>query len=184
MNKTLGKVRGGCWLGLYFSTMLGFAGSAYAAEDAVGLGKFELTIMQATVGGNEIFAGDFSAAVEKINTSISGDSKYTKSANLCAAYTAMGEFSSAQPHCKAALTMSRSSRYGVLSLSKPPTSRRNMQAMALNNLGVWHALQGDAEQAEAHFKNAANRSKELMPIPSRNIEVLELRIGPATVASS
>jgi Flp pilus assembly protein TadD len=184
MNNTLGKASGKCRLGLCFAAMLGFAGSGYAAGDAVEAGKFELTIVQETVGGNDIVAGEFSAAVEKINTALSLDSKYAKSTNLCAAYTAQGEFAGAQPHCKAALSFSRSSRYGLLGMSRSYTSKRSMQAMALNNLGVWHALQGDADQARAYFKNAASRSKDLVATSSRNIDVLKLRVGPATVAAS
>ena len=184
MNNTSGKASGKCRLGLCFAAMLGFAGSGYAAGDAVEVGKFELTIVQETVGGNDIVAGEFSAAVEKINTALSLDSKYAKSTNLCAAYTAQGEFAGAQPHCKAALTFSSSSRYGLLSMSRSYTSKRSMQAMALNNLGVWHALQGDADQAQAYFKNAANRSKGLVATSNRNIDVLKRRVGPAAVAAS
>ena len=184
MNNTSGKASGKCRLGLCFAAMLGFAGSGYAAGDAAEVGRFELMIIQETVGGNELVAGEFSVAVEKINTALSLDSQYAKSTNLCAAYTAQGEFAGAQPHCKAALTFSRSSRYGLLSMSRSYTSKRSMQAMAMNNLGVWHALQGDADQAQAYFENAANRSKDLVATSSRNIDVLELRAGPATVAAS
>ena len=56
--------------------------------------------------------------------------------------------------------------------------------MALNNLGVWHALQGDAVEAQVYFENAANRSKDLLATSNRNIDMLELRVGPATVATS
>lgn len=184
MNNTLGNVSVNGRLGLCFSAILAFAGSGYAAGDATETGKFELTIVEVTVGGNELVAGDFSAAAEKINTALSLDSKYTKRTNLCAAYTAQGELVSAQPHCEAALTLSRSSRYGLLGLSSSYASKRNMQAMALNNLGVWHALQGDADQAQVYFKNAAKRSKDLLATSSRNIDVLERRKGPATFADS
>lgn len=180
----LGKASGRCRLGLGFASILGFAGSGYAAGDAVEVGKFELTIIEATTGGNDILAGEFSAAVEKINASLSLDSKYAKSTNLCAAYTAQGEFASAQPHCKAALTLSESSHYGMVSWSRSYSARKYMQATALNNLGVWHALQGNADQAQAYFQNAANRSKDLVAISSRNIDVLELRMEPEAVAAS
>ena len=184
MKNTLGKVSVSCRLGLCLSAMLGFAGSGYAAADAVEIEKFELTIVEVTLGGNELVAGDPSAAIEKINTALSLDSRYVKSSNLCAAYTAQGEFASAQRHCKAALTLSRSHRYGLLGVSRSYTSKRYMQAMALNNLGVWHALQGDADQAQVYFKNAAKRSKDLLATSSRNSDVLKLRMGPATVAGS
>ena len=184
MNITLRKASGRCRLGLCFSALLGIAGSGYAAGDTVEVRKFELTIIEETVGGNDIVAGEFSAAVETINKRLSLDSKYAKSTNLCAAYTAQGEFASAQPHCKAALTLSRSSNVGLINSSRLYTAKRNRQAMALNNLGVWHALQGDADQAQEYFQNAANRSKDLKATSSRNIDVLEMRMGTATVASS
>jgi Tfp pilus assembly protein PilF len=184
MNNTVRKVSVSCRLGLCFPAMLAFAVSGYAAGDTAEVGKFELTIMEVTVGGNELVAGEVSAAVEKINTALSLDSEYTKRNNLCAAYTAQGELASAQPHCEAALTISKSSHHGLLGLSRSYASKRNMQAMALNNLGVWHALQGDADQAQEYFENAAKRSKDLLATSSRNIDVLELRMRPATVADS
>lgn len=184
MNNTLGKVIGRCRLGICFSAMLGFAGSGYAAGDAAGIGKFELTIIQTTVGGNDIVAGELSSAVEKINTALRPDSKYAKNSNLCVAYTAQGELASAKPHCKSALNFSRSSRYGMIGTSKSYTSQRNMQAMALNNLGVWHAMQGESEQAQTYFELAASRSKDMVGTTSRNIDVLERRMTPDTIAAT
>ena len=184
MDNTLGEVIGRYRLGLCFSAMLGFAGSGYAAGDSAEAGKFELTIVQTTVGGDDIVAGEFSAAVEKINAALSLDSRYAKSSNLCAAYTAQSDFASAKPHCKSALNFSRSSHYRVIGTSSSYTTQRNMQAMALNNLGVWHAMQGEAVQAKAYFERAASRSKDMVATSSRNIDVLELRMVPDTVAAT
>lgn len=169
-------------MGLCFSAMLGFAGSGYAAEEAVAVERFELKIVERSVGANEILAGEFAAAVEKINSSFSLDSEYAKSNNLCAAYTAQGEFASAQPYCQAAVTSSRSSQYGLMSMARSYAARKNLQAMALNNFGVWHAMQGNAGAAQAYFQSAGNRSKGLSATSNRNIDVLEQRMGSATVA--
>lgn len=184
MSNTFWKTSSKCQLGLCFSAILGFAGSAYAAGDAVETGKFELTVTEATVGGNEIIAGDMSAAIEKINTTISFDSSYEKNSNLCAAYTAQGKFATAKPHCESALKFSKSSHYRVIGSSRSYASQRNRQAMALNNLGVWHAMQGDVVKAQAYFERAASRSQDMVATSSRNIEVLELRMGADTVAAN
>ena len=181
MNKTLSR---GSRLGLGFAALLGFTASSYAAADALVVNKFELVIMQTSLGGQEIFAGEFAAAVDKINSTLSLDTKYAKSTNLCAAYTAQGEFTSAQPHCRTALSLSRSSNHGTFLISRAYVAKKSRQAMALNNFGVWHALQGNADEAQTYFQKASTKSRDLSVTSSRNIDVLELRIGSATVAAS
>jgi len=56
--------------------------------------------------------------------------------------------------------------------------------MSLNNLGVWHALQGNTDEAQGYFQSASNKSSEVSATTNRNIDVLELRMGSATVAAS
>ena len=168
---------------LCFSAMLGFSGSGNAAEEAMTVEKYELMIVETSVGGDEMAAGEYASAVEKITTSLSLDSQYAKSTNLCVAYTVQGEFASAQPHCQTALRLSRSSDYGSIVMTRMYVAKRNRQAMSLNNLGVWHALQGNADDAQNYFQSASNKSREVSATTNRNIDVLELRTGSATVAS-
>ena len=101
-------------MGLCFTVMLGFVGNGYAAEYAVAAEKFELKVFERTLGGSEIVVGEYAAAIKIISTSLSLDSKYAKNTNLCVAYTAQRKFSSAQPYCQSALTLSASNRYGDL----------------------------------------------------------------------
>jgi Tfp pilus assembly protein PilF len=184
MNKTFRGLSKVGRLGLCFSTMLGFAGGGNAAEEAMTVEKFELMIVETSLGGNEMAAGEYAAAVEKITTSLSMDSKYAKSTNLCVAYTAQGDFASAQPHCQTALRLSRSSDLGSIVMTRVYVARKNRQAMSLNNLGVWHALQGNTDEAQGYFQSASNKSSEVSATTNRNIDVLELRMGSATVAAS
>lgn len=182
-KKFRGLSRGGR-LGLCFSAMLGVAGGVNAAEEAMTAEKFELVIVETSLGGNEIAAGEYAAAVEKISTALSLDSKYAKSTNLCAAYTAQGEFASAEASCLAALRLSRSSDYGLIRMPRMRVARKDRQAMSLNNLGVWHALQGNADQAQRYFQRAGSKSREVSATTNRNIDVLGSRMGSATIAAS
>ena len=184
MNKTFRGLSKVGRLGLCFSAMLGFAGGGNAAEEARTVEKFELMIVETSLGGNEMAAGEYAAAIEKITTVLSLDSKYAKNINLCAAYTAQGEFANAQAHCRTALRLSRSSDYGSIGMTRMHVARKNRQAMSLNNLGVWHALQGNASQAQDYFQSAGNKSREVSATTNRNIDVLESRMGSATVAAS
>jgi len=45
-------------------------------------------------------------------------------------------------------------------------------------------LQGNADQAQGYFQSASNKSSEVSATTNRNIDVLELRMGSATVAAS
>jgi len=184
MNKTFRGLSRGGRLGICFSAMLGFAGSGNAAEEAMAVEKFELLIVETSLGGNEMAAGEYAAAVQIITTSLSLDSKYARSTNLCAAYTAQGEFDSAQPHCQKALRLSSSSDYGAIAMNRMYVAKKNRRAMSLNNLGVWHALQGNADKAKGYFQSASNKSREVAATTNRNIDVLEMRMGSATVAAS
>ncbi|MEH6592445.1 MAG: tetratricopeptide repeat protein [Halioglobus sp.] len=159
-------------VGLCFSGILGFVNSSYGLEEAVTVEKFELKIVETSFGGDEIMAGDLAEAIEKILTTVSLDSRYEKNTNLCVAYTASGEFSSAEEHCKLALKFSRSVNSGI----KNPglyLATKEKHALALNNLGVMRALQGNTGDALEYFESASVKSKRLSLTTTRNISVLE-----------
>jgi hypothetical protein len=56
--------------------------------------------------------------------------------------------------------------------------------MALNNLGVVRALQGNTQEWRIYFESASNPSKRLETTSSRNINALEQRMGFEVVVSS
>ena len=164
-------------LGLCLAGMLGFVNSSQGGEEAASrLEKFELNIVDSTIGADEILAGDLTGGVGKINSALSQDSEYTEATNLCAAYTARGEFASAKEYCQAALKLSRTDRHArkIETMGYIPT--RSRQAMALNNFGVWHALQGNTEQAREYFEAAGNKDKRLSAASARNLSALEQRV--------
>ena len=164
--------------------LLAFASSSYGSNGATVVEQFELKILANTLGGREIIAGEYIAAIEQIHSTPSLDSKYVRNTNLCAAYTARGEFTLAEVKCKAALRASRSLSTGLQNTNRARVASKNDQAAALNNLGVLNALQGNKEEALKYFQSASNRSKDLRATTNQNISVLEERTGSEVVASS
>lgn len=164
--------------------LLAFASSSYGSSEAKVVDQFEVKILANTLGGREIIAGEYIAAIEQIQSTPSLDSRYVRNTNLCAAYIARGEFTLAEAQCKAALRASRSASTGLQNTNRARMASKNDQATALNNLGVLNALQGNNEEALKYFQSASNRSKSLRATTNQNISVLEQRTGSAVVASS
>ena len=185
MNKNLGNTFGAAKVGACLAGMLVFASNSYGSNEAVVAAQFEVHIMENTTGGREILAGDYSAAIEKILFSPSLDSKYVKDANLCAVYTVQKEFNRAEAHCMAALDASKSRNFGtgMQGISWERGANRVKWAMALNNLGVLHALKGNNGEARDYFQSASKKSHRLRATSDRNIHALEGRMG-TEVASS
>jgi tetratricopeptide (TPR) repeat protein len=182
MNKKPGNSYGSVSAGLILSGVLGLAGNSYGTEEALALDRFELKIVEYTAGGNEILAGNFSGAIGKIQSSLSLDSKYEKNTNLCAAYTAQKAFANAEAHCQTALRLSRTAQTTQMTNSRY-MSTRSRQAMALNNFGVWHALQGNTEEASEYFEAANNKSRRISTTTQRNINALEQRLSSKVMAA-
>ena len=182
MNRKLGNLYGTARLGLCLAGVLGFVNSSYGSEEeAVQPQKFELNIVESTTGADEILAGNMTGGVGKIHSTLSVDSRYARATNLCTAYTAQGEFASAKEHCKAALHLSRSANHALTATGY--ITVRSRQAMALNNLGVWYALQGNKEEAREHFETAGKKGKRLLATSKRNLHALEQR-ADSNVASA
>lgn len=146
-------------------------------------GKFELVVFSNIAGGSELVSGDLDGAIEKFNAASlprRGDTKHT---GLCAAYTAAGEFASAEKHCRAAISISSAARNSMLiSQFSSRAARRENEAVALNNMGVLLALQGEPEKALKYFRAAGNKSARLSKTSSRNMDALEQRAGTFEVA--
>ena len=175
MNKKLGTKFGLASISLVFSGAFGFASVSYSTEETMALEKFELNIVEMTTGGDEILAGNFSSAIGIIQSSLSSDSKYEQNTNLCAAYILQREFATAEAYCKTALHLSRYSQSRQI-ISTRYISNRSRQAMALNNFGVWNALQGNTLEASEYFEAASKKGKRLSTTTERNRDALEQRI--------
>ena len=184
MNNLLMKARGTAKIGFFLAGVLGFASGSYGIEGAVSAEKFELVITQESFGGNEILAGNTTAAIEKMLTSASLSSQYNWNTNLCAAYTAEGKYSSAEKHCELALRLSKSANPGILGHTRSYMAKKDRYAIALINLGVMHALQGNTQDALEYFESASTRSKRLSATADRNITALEQREANPVLATS
>lgn len=182
MTSKLMKARGAAKMGFLFSGILGFVNSSYGLEEVVAVEKFELKIIEMTSGADEILAGNITGAIESILTTGSRHSRYDRNTNLCVAYTVQGEYSSAEQHCKLAVRHSRSFGSGIQSNSGSYMAKREKSALALNNIGVLRALQGNTGDAREYFESAT-RSKRMSSAANRNINALEQREQPDVLAA-
>jgi tetratricopeptide (TPR) repeat protein len=176
MKKPVSIARGAANFGLCLSAVLGFASSSFAERSDIDVHKFELQVFQGTIAVDEIVSGDMGVAVEKIRDSGKYVELYAKKTNLCVAYTAQGEYTNAAKQCQAAQRLSKRSGFIVHS------TKRDKQALALNNLGVLLALQGHTQEALKYFERAGGRSTKFSDTSLRNIDALEKR-GDSAVAS-
>ena len=183
MTSKLMKARGAAKMGFLFSGILGFINSSYGLEEVVTVGKFELKIIEMTSGADEILAGNITGALESILTTGSRHSRYDMNTNLCVAYTAQGEYSSAEQHCKLAVRHSRSFGSGIQSNPGSYMAKREKSALALNNIGVLRALQGNTGDAREYFETASAKSKRMSSTANRNINALEQRKQPDVLAA-
>ncbi|MFT5711338.1 MAG: tetratricopeptide (TPR) repeat protein [Halioglobus sp.] len=183
MNKKFKNVSGTFKLGICFAGILAYTGGSYASDGRVSAEAFELKITEETLGGSEIMAGEYAAAIETILTTASLDSKYDKSTNLCAAYTAQKEFGLAEHQCHLSLRLSESANVNAHLSGRSYLARREGKAVALINLGVLHALQGNNQEAREYFESASKKSKRLRATSKRNINSLDTRMD-SQIASS
>ena len=183
MKKNFKSNSGAARIGICFAGILAFTSGGYASDGLVGAEAFELSITEESLGGNEIMAGEYASAIETILTTASLDSKYVKSTNLCAAYTAQKEFSLAESQCNLALHLSKWDSVGARLDGRAHLSRREKNAMALINLGVLHALQGNNQEAREYFDSASRKSRRLKATSQRNINSLDKRME-SQIASS
>jgi tetratricopeptide (TPR) repeat protein len=178
MKKPLSLARGAANFGLCLSAVLGFASSSFAERSDIDVHKFELQVFQGTIAVNDILSGDMGVAVEKIHDSGKYVELYAKKTNLCVAYTAQGEYNKAVKQCQAAQRLSK--RPGFIAYS----TKREKQALALNNLGVLLALQGHTQEARKYFSRAGGRSTKFNDTSLRNIDALEERMDSAVTSRS
>ena len=183
MKKQLRNSIGAARVGVCMAGLLSLAASGYAIGDTTAVERFELKVVGNSPGGSKILAGDYAAAIEQIRSTPSLHSKYVRKTNLCVAYMAQGEFTLAEPTCKAALQAGRSTSTGLQNTNRARIANKSDQAMAMNSLGVLHALQGKNQKALTYFESASNKSKDLKPMVSQNIIALEQRMGSEVVAS-
>lgn len=164
--------------GFCIAGVMGIATGSYGGETKVSAEKYEMQIFEGGVDAEKIVAGHFTAAIEQIQLNELGKSKYERSTNLCVALTLQRDFPAAETECYKAKRYSMRSYATLLSMPYTRLSNREKQAIALNNLGVLKALQGDARDARELFESAKKRSRQLESISQRNLVALAQRHEP------
>ncbi|MFT6288396.1 MAG: hypothetical protein ACJA09_003157 [Alcanivorax sp.] len=183
MSKILGRRGIVTGIGFCITGMLGPVVSSFAFGEQVTKEKFEMQVIEYSAGGKEIVAGDYSAAIEALNGRMTLDSKYAKGTNLCVALTMQGEFSAAEGYCQAAKSSSRRQNDSPLDSYIGGLNSRDKEALALNNLGVHHALNGNLLEAQECLEIAVRKGGRYANTSERNMRALEQRMALDVVAS-
>lgn len=166
------------------AVLLGLLAGAPAAADVPG--AFEMTVIEDAAQGASIAAGDYDAAIERLERRDVGPGSRLHSltrfhvlTNLCVAHTLSGNREQASRACDDALHTIRAGVSGLPAHSLRVRSRYT--SMALSNRGVLHAVAGDFDAARRDFETADRLSRGLSA-PTRNLARLALFEGRAQAA--
>ena len=114
------------------------------------------TIVDASYG-DQVAAGKYDRAIQKLSASSSKSDAFFKATNLCVAYTKVGNFADAAIACDTAVDKAKSMDYekrSQISRRFQVKTRKTYLAMALTNRGVLHAVTGNVELAHQAFSEA------------------------------
>lgn len=149
------------------------ASGAIASNSKPSAGKFVMSAVEDSAAGQQILAGQYKDAAEKINKgSNAGLDKYAKATNLCVSLTLSEQFKEAEAPCKSAVRQSRRSSHIYTLSSEGLADARVQRAIALSNFGVLKVLTGDLDAAQSYFEKAANIT-DAIENPSQNLVHLE-----------
>ena len=176
MIKTLGYKGIVARAGMCVAVAMGIAANGYSDNAQVSAEKYEMNVLQDATGGKDIVIGNLQGAIETLRGTLTRDSKYAKSTNLCVALTLTKNYSDAEQHCQSARS------YGGHSTGLGIT-RKDKVVLALNNLGVFYALSGNTQDAQEYFKVADSKGGRYSEISRRNIRALEQRFEADTVVA-
>ncbi len=135
-------------------TMALFCMSAAAAEDGP---VYTMITMVDLAHGEDVVAGKYEQAVEKIKQKKGAVDAFSYNTNLCVAYTKLGDIDNASLACEAAIEEAsriRVVRQSDLSRSFQKQTKKKYLAFALSNRGVLRAAMGDVELARQDFVEA------------------------------
>ena len=134
----------GLLLAAVFASVPGFA------DDSTGeRARYKLGYIDDTLGSAMISAGDFNAAREQIAGGLVLHEPYERHTNLCVTLISLQSYEEAAVSCRAAVRYSKPRHHGVqvqvLGLSERRVHKKR-RALALSNLGVLQALQGQYDR--------------------------------------
>ena len=146
-------------------TLLAMSSFATATANADELTYTMTTIVDASYG-DQVAAGEYDKAIEKLSASSSKNDAFFKSTNLCVAYTKTGNIAEATIACDAAVEKARHMDFekrSQLSRRFQVKTQKTYLAMALTNRGVLHAVTGDVERAQQAFSEALDTNEDAKP---------------------
>ena len=181
MIKTKGYRGTAARLGICVAGAMGLAAGSYGDNAQVSAEKYEMQIFLDSTGGKEIVSGDFSAAIEILRGTRSLDSRYARSTNLCVALTLEREFSGAEEHCRSARNYSTRSIGASLGRAGIGLGKKDKLVLALNNLGVFYALSGNAQEARGYLEIAEGKGGRYSETSQRNMRALDERVETVAV---
>lgn len=117
----------------------------------VGELRFTMTSIEDVAYGEDIIAGNYKKAIEKITTTRGRVDAFMSNTNLCVAYTKLGDTSKAPLACDAAVNTIESRN--VLRNQDKKTYRTYL-SVALMNRGVLRVAMGEVELARQDFDEA------------------------------
>lgn len=173
----------GLLLGAAFASVPAFADDATSEAS-----RYKLGYVQDTLGSSMIRVGDFNAAQEQLEAGLSLHVPYERYTNLCVTLISLQNYEEAGASCRAAVRHSKPAPGGLQARSFGISERRahkNRKALALSNLGVLQALQGQYEMARESLRKSTARYLQRGEVGQYNLSILaerESQAGPATLA--
>ena len=175
-----------CVAGLLLGT--GFASvSGFAEDSGSDLARFKLSYVEDTLGSSMISEGNFSAAQERLTAGLALHEPYERHTNLCVTLISLQNYQQAGVSCRAAVRYSKPRHQPPVPGVSERRAHKNRRALALSNLGVLYALQGQYERARESLQKSTARYLENTEVGQYNLSVLGKRqamIDPSTVARS
>ncbi len=131
----------------FAATMTAAPASAGEPAGTPSASGYQMTAVINRAHGNAVLAGEYRDAIANLDSN--SRKGFESSTNLCVAYTMIGELHKADAECAAALK-----------LSERTDVRRDI-AVALSNLGVVKAVNGDLGGAQRDFSRALELKSDL-----------------------
>jgi len=143
---------------------------------------FALTMYSNGVAAAPLMSGDYVAAVQQLNTHVTGLDSDSLSTNRCVAYTVTRQIEAARAACNAAVREAQLAITSLpLSMSYARSEYRGDLALAYSNRAVFEWVSNDAAAAQADLKRAAAVAPKAAFV-ARNINALQSHTKVAQIA--
>lgn len=158
------------------------AGSAVRAAEQPS--TFELTAFSNVAAGTELAAGNYSSAVQQIDSHARALDSDSLNTNRCVAYVVTRQLQAAHVACDAAVRDAQQAIATLpMSLSYARSEYRSYLALAYSNRAVLNWLSNDSAAAQADLKKAKAVAPKARFV-ARNLNALQSRSTVAQVAGA